>query len=261
VRRAARSKWLNRFVGGPLSGYLIFQAFQPYRQSHVIYHHGHLGEEGLDPDYQLYLDAGLYDGLTRLQFALRHVLATLLLLNAPAYLWYVVKNRLVAFGRNRGELVGFVLWWTAILAVIHLAGAWRLFLLYWIVPFATAFLVIGRFIEIAEHYPMLSRHQQDGPLHSTRNRFSHPVEAMFFSMHNENYHLLHHLRPDIPFWNVARAHRVMLGCPAYAQTNSRFGGIFLSSNGQPALFPALLAGTIALPLERGRFPDADMASS
>ena len=108
---------------------------------------------------------------------------------------------------------------------------------------------------------MLSDHLRDGPLHSTRNRFSHPIEAALFSMHNENFHLVHHLRPDIPFWNVARAHRVMMRCPAYAQVNARFGGIFVSSNGQPALFPALVAGTIALPLERGALPGADMASS
>jgi hypothetical protein len=45
------------------------------------------------------------------------------------------------------------------------------------VPYATAFLIIGRFIEIAEHYPLIGSNKGISDIHQTRNRFSHPIEA------------------------------------------------------------------------------------
>lgn len=254
--RAARSRWLNWLVGAYLSGYLIFQAFRPYRQSHVVCHHGHLGHPQRDPDFQLYLDSGLYSGLTPERFFRRQVLATLFMINAPAYLWYVTKHRLIALKQSNRELIGLTLLWAVILLVVAAFDAWRLLLLYWLVPYFTTFLVIGRFIEIAEHYPMLSTSKSKTILHGTRNRFSHPLEALFFSMHNENYHLAHHLRPDIPFWNLHKAHQKMLEDPEYRRVNEQFGGIFLSRDHRPALISELVSGR--LPLPAAESPPADL---
>lgn len=250
--RAARSKWINWVAGSYLSGYLIFQAFQPYRQSHVIQHHWYLGDPERDPDFQLYLSSGLYHPMTPRRFFWKHVFPTLFMVNALEYLWYVTKHRSIALVRSRAESICFVAFWAGLLLLVHAFDAWRLFLLYWIVPYATSFVVIGRFIEIAEHYPMLGSRHADSVLHSARNRFSHPLEALFFSMHQENYHLVHHLRPDIPFWNLEQAHRKMLEDPEYRRVNRSFGGIFLSRAGRPSLILGLVRGTLALPhaLER-----------
>jgi fatty acid desaturase len=257
--RAARSRWLNQLVGSYLSGYLIFQAFRPYRQSHVLDHHGHLGEPQQDPDFQLYLESGLYSGLTPARFFWRQVFATLFMLNAPGYLWYVIKHRLIALVQSKSEVIGFSLFWGVILLLMVSFDKWRLFLAYWMVPYFTAFMVIGRFIEIAEHYPMLGTSRVRTVLHSTRNRFSHPLEAIFCSMHRENYHLVHHLRPDIPFWNLHKAHVKLLEDPEYWRVNQQFGGIFVSSNGRPALIPALVSGKLALPaaLADGPMPGSE----
>lgn len=92
----------------------------------------------------------------------------------------------------------------------------------------TAFQIITWFIELAEHYPFARYAKTD--LYATRNRFSHPVEAFFTAMHSENFHLIHHLFPGVPFWNLKRAHQVLLDDPKYAKINAGFGGIFLSGN-------------------------------
>jgi fatty acid desaturase len=263
--RAARSKWLNWVVGSYMSGYLIFQAFKPYQHSHVLQHHWFLGHPERDPDFQMYLRAGLYNGLTPGRFFWRHVFATLFLLNAAEYLWYVTKHRSIALVRSRGESACFIAFWAVLLALLHAFDGWRLFLLYWLVPYATSFVVIGRFIEIAEHYPMVG--QDTTVLRSTRNRFSHPLEALFFSMHQENYHLVHHLRPDIPFWNLESAHRKMLEDSEYRRVNRDFGGIFLSRARRPSLIADLVRGRLALPapMQRvltgpGAVPENDPAS-
>lgn len=255
--RAARNKLLNRFVGGYLSGYLIGQAFTPYRQSHVINHHWYLGDAERDPDFRLYLDADLYKGLTPARFFWRQVVATLLLLNAPAYLWYVAKHRLVALLASKRESIQVVALWLAIFTVVHVFDGWRILLMYWVVPYVTSFVIIGRFIEIAEHYPLVGAgaehpasmevHAGQSTLHATRNRFSHPLEALFFSMHHENFHLVHHLRPEIPFWNLKRAHWKMLEDSEYRLVNQPCGGIFVSRGARVALIPSIVSGRLRLP--------------
>jgi len=36
------------------------------------------------------------------------------------------------------------------------------------------------------------------------------VEAFFFGIHWEGYHLVHHLWPRMPAWNMPLAHKIML---------------------------------------------------
>lgn len=109
-----------------------------------------------------------------------------------------------------------------------------------LIPYLTAFQIVTWFIELAEHFPMV-RHAPDD-LHATRNRFSHPVEAFFTSVHGEHFHLIHHLFPGIPFHRLAQAHRILLEDPAYAEVNASFGGIFLSANGVPSMWRRIVSG-------------------
>ena len=69
----------------------------------------------------------------------------------------------------------------------------------------------------------------------SRNRFSHWIERFLCNTHNEHYHLIHHLYPTIPFWNLPKAHRILLEDPEYARLNSKKGGIFVSKNKNPSL--------------------------
>jgi fatty acid desaturase len=86
---------------------------------------------------------------------------------------------------------------------------------------------VGWLCEISEHYPLFETGKNN--LQMTRNRFAKWWEAWFFSMHNENYHLTHHLYASIPFWNLPKAHSVMMKDEEYALYNSCFGGIFSCS--------------------------------
>jgi fatty acid desaturase len=244
-RQAARNKGLNEFIGRFLSAYLIFQSFDAYRKSHVICHHGFFGDVDKDPDYGFYQTIGLYSIKSRTLFLVRHVIFTILLVNAPSYILYVLKNRFASFQNNKIETVQIVLYWAAIIFSVYLANALDILLWFWIVPYFTTFMIVGRFIEISEHYPMYG--VQQSAIRMTRNRFSHPIEAFFLSIHQENFHLVHHLWPGIPCWNMKKANSILMKDPAYREVNERFGGIFISSNNNPALIPALIRGEIKLP--------------
>lgn len=244
--RAAKWKWLNSLLGKQLTGYPIFQSFTAYKKSHVMKHHAFLGNESKDPDYVFYKEIGLFSIKSKKQFFMQHVLGTISLINSPQYIYYLLKNRLGSFREDRKDLAEFLVFWSAICALVVYLNVEIYFLLYWIVPYFTAFQVIGRFIEIAEHYPMVGN--EVDVLKATRNRFSHPLEAFFLSIHQENFHLVHHLRPGIPFWNMTKAHRIMMEDDDYCLANRNFGGVFLSSNTAPALIPGFTFGVIALPV-------------
>lgn len=243
--RAATSRTLNRIIGRYLTAFLIFQSFNAYKVSHVQQHHPYLGDTQKDPDFLFYQDIGLYELDSKKTFFVEHVLATILLFNAPQYIAYLFRHRFGSLMQYKREALSMLVFWLMIIAVAAALDLLGALVLFWIVPYLTAFMVIGRFIEIAEHYPLLGRSEEG--LELSRNRFSHPVEGFFLSVHQENFHLVHHLRPGIPWWQMKHAHTVMLEDPNYRRVNEQFGGVFISSNGVRALIPSLVAGEIDLP--------------
>ncbi len=150
---------------------------------------------------------------------------------------YLLVHRL--FARKNDTDLKFVLLAQFILFLIgsYFVG-FHFYVMYWLVPYLTIFQSITWFIELSEHYPMIASANRD--INATRNRFSHPVEAFLLNMHGENYHLIHHLFPGIPFWKLHQAHTILLQDKTYHQINSGFGGIFFSSNGQASMWSNLI---------------------
>jgi fatty acid desaturase len=111
-------------------------------------------------------------------------------------------------------------------------------IILWIIPLFTIFPIIGWFVELSEHYPLVDENKVD--LYMTRNRFSHYTEAFIFSIHCENFHLVHHLHPGIPFWNLQKAHRILLKDEQYKNVNMKMGGLFFSSNNQQSFIASIV---------------------
>ena len=247
------SRWgraQNLIAGTLFSGYPIFQMYGPYVRSHVREHHPHLGDESRDPDIQYYVQQGLMTRAGRDRFLWRHFLPTLLGLKTPQYAWFLLKNRLLPrdFARRspaeKGEYALFAAFWTVLLWAIGHFGLWYYFLVFWVLPYLYPFQVIGWIIEVCEHYPLTQDHDED--LYMSRNRLGNRLENFFFGMHSENFHLLHHLNPAVPFWRMRQAHRILMEDPAYAEVTALSGGIF--SRGEHGGSPILRA------LFRGRHP-------
>lgn len=234
----AKSRTLNRILGEYCAGNLVFQSWSSYKSSHVVDHHQKLGDPERDPDLQFYIASGMYQKKTRAQMALQHLVVPALFLNVFSSLKYLISHRLLRSPRKI-ELVTII----ATHCMLALAASYffslKLYVLYWLVPYLTVFQAITWFIELAEHYPIVKDARSN--LYATRNRFSHLLEHFLTGMHGENFHLIHHLFPSVPFWNMKRAHRILLQDQDYARINASFGGIFLSSNFAPSMWSTLLA--------------------
>lgn len=227
----AKNKTLNRLLGTFFSGYLICQSYTSYKNSHAVKHHTFLGDKTIDPDYNYHLKLGIYDSFHHQNNKNKKMITLLKLFTYPIYL---IKNRMNIFLlRSKEDVVG-TLYIGALLLIIFELSLFQFFFYYWLVPFFTSFFIIGWFIELAEHYPMIHHHHED--ILMSRNRFSHYIEALFLSIHNENFHLIHHLRPGIPFWNMKKAHKIMMNDSNYAAINNQMGGIFISSNNNKTVF-------------------------
>ncbi len=235
----AANRTLNFVLGTFFGGYPLFTTFRAYQHSHVTLHHGEFGDPERDDDYRFMLSAGVYEDTSPRRYAWNVLVSPLLLLRVPRYLWFLLTSRLLAT-RSRDyylEITLLLAFWTSTLAVVAYLDAFDTLLLFWIVPFLTAYQMIGWFIELSEHAPLM---ENDTDLHMTRNRNSHWLEHMFTGMYGESYHLAHHLWPRVPFWNMRRLHRLLLEDESYRRQDREFGGILLSSNGAPSVVRLLL---------------------
>lgn len=229
----AKKPRLNLLLGTVFSGYLVFHMYNPYRASHIGFHHRFLGDPDKDPDYSFHREIGIYDHTTgNRSFFIRNIVLALLGLRSLSYLRYVVKDRIlfrssdVAVSmpiRMSTERVLLAVQWLLILGVAAAFGWLHLILLLWFVPMLTVAIAIGWLTELAEHYPLPE--SEEHPLLMTRNRHGWAIERFLFGRHNDNYHLVHHLHMGIPFWNMKRAHHVLLEDPAYQKWDGLWSGI------------------------------------
>ncbi|CAF2958477.1 unnamed protein product [Rotaria sp. Silwood2] len=57
----------------------------------------------------------------------------------------------------------------------------------------------------------------------TRNRFCGWLWNFFLGVHNENYHLVHHLFPKIPEWEYDNVRHILMKDETYASLHRRLG--------------------------------------
>ncbi|MFF1360892.1 fatty acid desaturase [Streptomyces sp. NPDC058297] len=235
----ARSGRLNLVLGTVFSGYLVLHMYNPYRNSHIGFHHRFLGDPEKDPDYQFHKDIGIYDHqVSDARFFARNIASALLGLRTLQYVTYVVRDRIL-FNQNVAvsmpirqstERVLLLVQWAAIAGVCAWQG-WLLHLvLFWFVPLFTTAVAIGWLSELAEHYPLPESESRQKLM--TRNRHGWAIERFLLGRHHDNYHLVHHLNTGVPFWNMKRAHQVLLQDPGYARWDGLWAGVLTRTRGR-----------------------------
>ena len=104
----------------------------------------------------------------------------------------------------------FALFWNgAGLAACILAGRWYVYFVLWIVPLFSVAIVITILRTISEHQPM--DYEGRDPISPViRTTLGPWLERRFLFPLNFNYHVEHHLFPQVPFFNLPQLHRELV---------------------------------------------------
>lgn len=245
---AAENAKINLALGTFLSAYPIFQTHYGYKRSHVATHHPKLGDPERDPDLKYFIEQGVYGNQSRFSTILRLVILPAVGSTAVSHIYFLFRDRILKRGsalpdrdatneywtsRMTRDKISFITFWAVALIVISLLGLWLEFLLFWIIPYLTVFQVLGWYIELSEHTPMVKHHNVD--LYMTRNRLSRGIEKFLTGTYADHHHLDHHLDVRTPYWNLKHAHAIRMADPDYACLHSKFGGLFTKGpDGQPS---------------------------
>lgn len=105
-----------------------------------------------------------------------------------------------------------IVFYVLLFGAITFLGIWKYYLLFWIVPFLTTFLIFQYIRSVAEHFGGLT---YDNLLTSTRTVKASFIERFFIAPHNVGYHLEHHLYPGVPFYNLPKLHNLLMAQTDY----------------------------------------------
>ena len=201
LRHRGANRWLSVLLGA--SVLMSASAYQAMHERHHIF----LGD-ARDPD-----DYHNYSGDRRLIWAMHY-----LRLLVGSFLYIALIPVMVARRATRSEQRRVMQEYT-VLAVVY-AALWTwvphsLLVHAWLVPIIPAGIMFN-IRSLAAHGITDS---QD-PLLASRSIDAHPVVAFFFR--NENYHLEHHLFPEIPSYNLKAVHRLVYPRMPHAATSRSY---------------------------------------
>jgi fatty acid desaturase len=189
----------NTLVGTWLCAAPLGEDLRAYRRRHHLHHR--LTQRPDDPD--LALSAALPLSRARLAGAL---LADLTGVTAGRRVlgWRPGPDGLgAAWRRARAPLIA-----NAVLATgLAAAGGWALYLLAWVLPWATWYQLVTRVRDIAEHGLVPG---PEDPLRSARSIRAGRLARAFVAPYGVNHHLEHHLLVFVPCWKLGQVHEMLL---------------------------------------------------
>ena len=201
LRNRIANRWLAVLLGA-----CVLMSASAYQAMHER-HHIFLGD-ARDPD-----DYHNYSGDRRLIWAM-HYMRLLL----GSFLYIALIPVMVAKRATRSEQRRVIQEY-AVLALIYVA-LWRwvphsVLARAWLVPIIPAGIMFN-IRSLAAH----GITDPDDPLLASRSIDAHPIVAFFFR--NENYHLEHHLFPEIPSYNLKAVHRMVYPRMPHAATSRSY---------------------------------------
>lgn len=184
-RSVSRTSWINEIVGRALSIFWLVP-FPVMRFVHLE-HHRNTNDAEKDPDY--------WSGKGN-----PYLLPVRWLTQDLHYLVFYVGK---LSERNRSEKVEVIFSLVLFLIVIGLLGSfgyWKELLLFGLLPNRMAVFFLAFTFDYLPHKPHLITSAED-PYKATKVR---PVWCLTPLLLYQNYHLIHHLYPAVPFYNYAK---------------------------------------------------------
>jgi fatty acid desaturase len=219
---------------------------QKYRAAHLG-HHRFVNDPRRDPDLiRLNHPVPAVFPMSRARFCLRYVVRALW----PPSIWPYLFGRAVA--ANLGDPAGRPLrnvyrtrvarclrgcYWLSVFGVVHVAQAWPVFGLFWVVPLLTVYPFLMQLREVAHH----SNAPDAGDWTNSRVFRVHPVLAFAVFPFGQAFHLTHHLFAMVPHHRLARADAILRRYRPYRERVVVCRGYFFRRRGGPSVLDIVSA--------------------
>ncbi|CCF15394.1 fatty acid desaturase family protein [Brevibacillus laterosporus GI-9] len=209
-----KSRWLNKWVGSIFIAFPVITNYKAYCDSHYR-HHKYLWTDK-DPDTSELKAMGLNHAvISKKYFIFRYIFGSI-------FIKHVFRNVLSAgirlFSKQDQTIVEYIIklcLWSSVIALSIIYHFWLELILYWFVPLVTVFPVIRFWSDLADHSGL----ETSDPLYSSRNSYGNCLERLILYPHHDTYHIVHHLFPYIPHYNLKKAHLVLMNNADYAKAH------------------------------------------
>ncbi|MDK7115336.1 fatty acid desaturase family protein [Staphylococcus pettenkoferi] len=209
------NKFYNKWIACLFIAFPIFTSYTAYCNSHFE-HHRNLWDAEKDPDTKRYRLVGLDkpQKSTKL-FVKNHILKTLLLFHVPKYILGTINVNLYSKEIPKSEIWVRNIFWMSIITLSIIFNFWLYLILFWFVLLLTTFQIIRYWAEMAEHSGLNNGEE----ITASRNTFGMPWTIFLLHPHHDNYHLVHHLFPAIPHYNLKKAHEILMTDTKYREAH------------------------------------------
>lgn len=205
----SRSEW----VGDIFLAWPLFTTVDGYRQNHLA-HHRYTNTDQ-DPDWVIKLGTRQFTFPQEFSYAIMNLAGYFVGISSVRDLRSLMSRLSAGEPAARSRRLARLAFYLLVMAVIVATGTWKGFLLYWVAPYLSVFLLVLYVRSVAEHFGSMDYEHE---LTSSRTVLPYWWERLFFAPHHVNYHLDHHLYPSVPFYNLPQLHTALLADPEYARS-------------------------------------------
>lgn len=206
---AYKNRKANLCVGEVLA-WTLGVSMSGYRFNHYLHHRKTNSDD--DPDWIRNKNFFHQYPKTRLQ----NFLCALLMLSGCLYFYIVffLNRDFSRYKYNKLIEVCRLIFYAAVIASAIIFDFTLGLMVYWLIPLMTFFFFLLAYRGMAEHHGNLD---YSDIYKSTRTVHANWFEKFFLAQHNVEYHLDHHLYPQVPFYNLPRLHEVLMQKPVYRE--------------------------------------------
>jgi fatty acid desaturase len=209
--RLFRNRRLNDWVAElAIAWPFVLLSMRSYRRNHFP-HHRHTNTEK-DPDW-VRKASWIYPRSPGA--VVRLLLMYLLGFGFVRFLYAVSKlpRRGLATAEDRAFALGRVVYTVALLGGIVALDLIEVFLLFWIIPFATWMQLVFNLRSMADHSEI---HGRRGAYAGTRTITLNWIQRLFvLGKDRAFYHVEHHMYPSVPFYRLHALHERLMELPAF----------------------------------------------
>lgn len=218
--RFLRNRKLSDLITDVLACFPMLINVEGYRRNHTQ-HHQHLNTRD-DPDWTAKADRPAFARpQTRWQFLGRLALYLIGYQGIADARW--MARRIGKDKKTGSQKRQMQLFYMLLFVALSVLGLWKQYLLFWIVPFFTSFMMFQYIRSFAEHFGDL---EYGKLLKSTRTVKPFLIERVLIAPYNISYHLEHHLYPAVPFYNLPALHHLLMADPGFSEQAHMTRGYF-----------------------------------